>query len=174
MTPAGVITVLHSFAGGAADGDLPQDSRLIQATDGNFYGTTHFGGLSDSGTVFRMTPAGAVTMLHLFAGGPSDGAYPDGLIQTSDGNLDGTTSAGGGAFGHGTVFHVTGGGDVTLLHSFNSTDGSSPLAGLMRTSGGHLYGTTFAGGTSGSGVVFHISLAPGADFDGDGTSDVFW
>src|SRR5439155_9423259 len=84
------------------------------------------------------------------------------------------TTAGGGAFGHGTVFHVTGGGDVTLLHSFNSTDGSSPLAGLMRTSGGHLYGTTFAGGTSGSGVVFHISLAPGADFDGDGTSDVFW
>ena len=80
MTPAGVVTVLHSFAGGASDGARPQDSRLIQAADGNFYGTTIIGGPSDRGTVFQMTPAGAVTILYSFTGGPADGAYPRGTV----------------------------------------------------------------------------------------------
>src|SRR3984957_1335884 len=103
-------TVLHTFAGGT-DGAHPSAS-LIQATDGNFYGTTYIGGGSNLGTVFQMTPAGTVTVLHAFAGG-TDGANPSAsLIQAIDRNFYGTTTLGG-ASGHGTVFQMTPSGGVT-------------------------------------------------------------
>src|SRR5579862_5033666 len=83
------VTVLYSFAGGP-DGANP-DAALIQATDGNFYGTTR-DGVSDFGTVFQMTPSGTVTFLHSFTGGTTDGASPRApLIQATDGNFYGTT-----------------------------------------------------------------------------------
>ncbi len=81
---AGTLTTLHSFAGkDGGDGSYPL-ARLIQASDGNFYGTTSSGGtdFNDLGTVFEMTPAGAVSILHSFVG--SDGVYPiAGLIESS-------------------------------------------------------------------------------------------
>src|SRR5229473_950007 len=86
------VTVLHTFAG--TDGALPRAS-LIHATDGNFYGTTFSGGATSSGTVFKMTPGGTVTVLHAFTGG-TDGALPfAALIQATDGNFYGTTNGGG-------------------------------------------------------------------------------
>ena len=72
----------------------PRDT-LIQATDGNFYGTTFEGG-AGSGTVFKMTPAGIVSVLHVFTGGATDGGRPaTKLIQATDGNFYGTTTEGG-------------------------------------------------------------------------------
>src|SRR5580704_8646669 len=77
-------TVLHNFLG--PDGAAP--GGLIQATDGNFYGTTVLGGAIGAGAAFRMTPAGVVTVLHSFGGGTLDGANPNGgLIQATDGNF---------------------------------------------------------------------------------------
>jgi uncharacterized repeat protein (TIGR03803 family) len=105
MTPAGAVTLLHSFAGGATEGQSPYDS-MIQGSDGNLYGMTQLGGAVSKGTVFRMTPAGTVTLLHSFAGGTADGQGPIGsLVQGSDGNLYGMTQLGG-AGSKGTVFVI--------------------------------------------------------------------
>jgi uncharacterized repeat protein (TIGR03803 family) len=105
VSPGGTETVLYSFAGGTTDGNDPTGNLLL-ASDGNFYGTTNQGGASGDGTVFKVTPAGVETVIYSFAGGATDGAEASaGLIQGSDGNLYGTTSAGG-PNGYGTVFEV--------------------------------------------------------------------
>jgi uncharacterized repeat protein (TIGR03803 family) len=157
-------TVLHSFGDGsvANDGQVP-DAGLIQASDGNFYGTTYHGGSVGGGTVFKITPSGAVTILHSFFDGSvaNDGGDPvAGLIQASDGNLYGTTSEGGSA-DNGTVFKITPSGTVTIIHSFLdgsvANDGAGPDAGLIQASDGNFYGTTEYGGSAGWGTVFKIA-----------------
>ena len=159
MTPGGTFSVLHIFTG-SSDGGSPE-AALIQATDGNFYGTTHFGGLHagsfGGGTIFKMTPDGTVTTLHTFTNGLDGGFSTAPLIQASDGNFYGTTSAGG-EFDQGTVFKMTPGGVVTTLHAFGSspTDGANPMAGLVEGSDGILYGTTSAGGSFSGGTVFRV------------------
>jgi uncharacterized repeat protein (TIGR03803 family) len=95
------------------DGSAPSGG-LIQATDGNFYGTTRSGGIHGGGTIFKITPTGIFTTLYSFcAQGPSctDGEMPGGgLIQAGDGNLYGTTQLGGASAncveGCGTVFKL--------------------------------------------------------------------
>jgi uncharacterized repeat protein (TIGR03803 family) len=78
----------------------------VQGTDGNFYGTTSGGGAHGVGTVFKITPAGALTLLHSFGG--ADGAAPEArLLQASDGNFYGTTVLGGGANNDGAIFKMT-------------------------------------------------------------------
>jgi len=112
-TPGGSLTTLHSFAGYPHDGANPIGG-LIQATDGNFYGTTPSAGVHfTGGTIFQMTPSGALTTLYSFCALPNcdDGSAPyDNLLQATDGNLYGTTSMGGngcnGGF-CGTVFKVS-------------------------------------------------------------------
>ena len=95
------LTTLYSFAG--SDGALPE-AGLVRGSDGNFYGTTYFGGTNGDGTVFKITPSGTLTTLYSFSG--SDGAQPyAGLVQGSDGNFYGTTSSGG-ANNAGTVFRL--------------------------------------------------------------------
>jgi uncharacterized repeat protein (TIGR03803 family) len=155
VTPAGVETVLHAFAGGA-DGDGPA-AALIQGSDGNFYGTTYNGGTNNLGTVFKITLAGVETILHSFAGDSTDGNYPSAsLIQGSDGNFYGTNYSGG-ASNSGTLFKITPTGTETVFYSFNSgPEGQSPV-GLIQGSDGNFYGTTSSGGTSGNGTVFKIS-----------------
>jgi uncharacterized repeat protein (TIGR03803 family) len=106
LTLSGTETVLHSFAGGSSDGANPA-AGLTQGTDGNFYGATYVGGASNLGTVFKITPSGTETLLHTFAGGGSDGANPQAnLVQGTDGNLYGTTVAGG-ASADGTFFKIS-------------------------------------------------------------------
>src|SRR6266571_1076014 len=101
---------------------------LIQASDGNFYGTTLYGGASGYGTVFKVDAAGTLTTLHSF--NQSDGANPyAGLIQASDGTFYGTTSQGG-VSGYGTVFKIDAAGTLTTLHSFTGNDGAGPFAAL--------------------------------------------
>jgi uncharacterized repeat protein (TIGR03803 family) len=105
LTPTGVETVLYNFTGGA-DGGVPL-AGLIADAAGNLYGTTQAGGASGDGTIFKVTPAGIETVLHSFSGANGDGASPvAGLIADDQGNLYGTTHAGG-ASNAGTVFKLT-------------------------------------------------------------------
>jgi uncharacterized repeat protein (TIGR03803 family) len=161
ISPTGVLTNLHSFAGSPSDGANPW-AGLVQGSDGNFYGTTEYGGASTNctmgcGTVFRISPGGSVTNLYEFNG--ADGADPfAGLVQGSDSNFYGTTFSGG-VSRMGTVFRISSGGSLTNLHSFSGSpsDGSYPIAGLVQGSDGNFYGTTQYGGASGYGTVFRIS-----------------
>ena len=158
VTPSGSETVVYSFAGGS-DGEHPYGG-VIQGSDGNFYGTTYQGGASGYGTVFKLTPSGAETVLHTFAGSGGDGAYPEaGLTEGSDGNFYGNTLQGG-ASGLGTVFKLTPSGTETVLHSFagGSSDGANPGANLVQGSDGNLYGSTGAGGASGHGTFYKVTL----------------
>jgi uncharacterized repeat protein (TIGR03803 family) len=112
ITTDGTLTTLHSFCAvsGCTDGANPE-APVIQANDGNYYGTTHFGGANNSGTVFRITPAGVLTTLYSFCAQAAcaDGQFPyAGLFQATDGNLYGTTYQGGTA-GGGTVFSLSAG-----------------------------------------------------------------
>ena len=156
------MTTLYNFCAQAncADGENPY-AVLVQATDGNFYGTTLKGGSYSVGTVFKITPAGALTTLHSFDGFDGGNAY-SGVIQAANGNFYGTTLDGVGDFG--TVFEVTPSGTLTTLHSFNLTDGGGPFGGLVQATDGSLYGTTGGGGGSGNcrggcGTVFRITAA---------------
>jgi len=173
ITPGGVLTTLYSFCSqsGCTDGENPS-AGLVQASDGNFYGTTAIGGANGNyGTVFKITPGGALTTLYSFCpqGSPCpDGSIPEAaLVQGSDGNFYGTTKDLG-AHGGGTVFKITSGGALNTLYSFCSqggsscTDGENPYAGLVQGSDGNFYGTTAFGGANNGypsfgGTVFKIT-----------------
>jgi uncharacterized repeat protein (TIGR03803 family) len=158
ITPQGVLTTLYSFDG--TDGSEP--TGLLQATDGNFYGTTEVGGAYNDGTVFKITPQGILTTLHNFCSeaGCADGKIPtSGLLQADNGSFYGTTN-GGGTDNAGTVFKITAQGALTTLKSFDNTDGGLP-SGLVQATDGNLYGTTFDGGTYSYGTVFEITAQSG-------------
>jgi uncharacterized repeat protein (TIGR03803 family) len=158
ISPSGTFTLLHSFSTATTDGEYPY-AGLVQGSDGNFYGTTYFGGANGAGTVFNVTPSGTCTVLHSFSTATTDGrqAYA-GLVQGSDGNFYGTTYLGG-ANNYGTVFQIAPSGAFTLLHSFSNvqTDGRNPYASLVQGSDGNFYGTTFYGGANGYGTLFNVT-----------------
>ena len=133
-------------------------AALVQGSDGNFYGATANGAAKGCGVVFQITPRGLLNSVHEFD--CTDGAYPEAaLVEGSDGNLYGTTAEGG-ASGNGTVFRVGRfGAGFATLHSFASTDGSRPGAGLVLATDGNFYGTTWGGGSSGCGTLFQITPA---------------
>ncbi len=162
ISPSGTETTLYSFAN-SPDGSEPTAS-LVQGSDGNFYGTTEYGGANNKGTVFRVSPSGSETNLHSFEGPPNDGKNPNaGLVQASDGNFYGIC-IGGGSNSDGTVFRISPSGSYSNLCSFvGPPDGASPYAGLVQGSDGNFYGTTSAGGTStncdgGCGTVFKLTV----------------
>jgi uncharacterized repeat protein (TIGR03803 family) len=163
ITSSGTLTTLYNFCSQlrCADGAIP-DAGLVQASDGNFYGTTEIGGANGSGTVFKITPGGMLITLYSFCSrfGCPDGEGPEaGLVQASNGDFYGTTFYGGAHF-EGTVFKITPSGTLTTLYSFCSqtgcVDGSYPAAGLVQTSDGNLYDTTTQGGANNSGTVFKV------------------
>ncbi len=153
MTPGGALTTLYNFCAqsNCVDGEGPQ-AGLVQASNGNFYGTTTNGGARQFGTVFEITPSRTLTTLYSFADGLDGGNPHAGLVQGRDGNLYGTTS-----LGNGTVFKITLNGTLTPLHTFTGTDGLQPQAGLVQATNGNFYGTTEVGGANGDGVVFEIT-----------------
>jgi uncharacterized repeat protein (TIGR03803 family) len=175
ITQTGAVTILYNFCSqtNCTDGWDPS-AGLIHATDGNLYGTTLGGGVNDEcdggcGTVFKITPSGALTTLYSFCmqggAGCTDGSHPAAaLVQGTDGNFYGTASDGGAntngscPSGCGTVFQITPSGVLTTLHSFDVTDGNDPTAQLTQGTDGNFYGTTFEGGANGDyGTVFKIT-----------------
>lgn len=176
VTPSGALTTLYSFP--VEDACAPDPTAgLVQATNGDFYGTTQCGGLNGSGMVFKITPAGTLTTLYNFCGAPScgmgqptdaDGFAPvAGLLQATNGDLYGTTTSGGANRGNqvigGTIFKITPSGNLTTLYSFcaqnNCTDGLSPASVLVQASNGNIYGTTSSAGANGFGTIFEIATA---------------
>ena len=166
---AQTVTTLASFNG--TDGAGPS-AALIQATDGNLYGTAYVGGANYYGTVFKITPSGTLTTLYSFCSqsGCTDGAYPSGaLVQSTNGDFYGTTQNGGASdycgAGCGTIFKITPSGTLTTLYSFCSqsgcTDGENPQAGLVQATDGSFYGTTGGGGAYNFGTVFSLSVGLG-------------
>ncbi len=172
FTPSGTLTTLYSFCSepGCADGSGPYAPPL-QATDGNFYGTTAQGGaLGESGTVFRITPSGALTTYNFCSPSACSLSYgPTWLTQGTNGRLFGITEQGGGnessdcPYGCGTVFEITPGGQVTIVYNFCSqagcTDGFFPLSRLVQYTDGAFYGATWEGGAyTAYGTIFRLSL----------------
>lgn len=157
MAADGTVTTLYSFTAGS-DGAVPI-AALTQGSDGNFYGTTYEGGISNAGAIFKITPAGVLTPLHTFTNGVDGGNSYAALIQGTDGNFYGTTSSGSGNNGYGTVFQITPDGALTTLHTFTSTGngGTYPTAGLVQGPDGQFYGATHSGGTNGYGTIFKIT-----------------
>ena len=175
ITTNGALTNLFSFTGtnnpyqGANPG-----AALVQASDGSFYGTADYGGLTNAsygghgyGAVFQFTTNGTVTVPAVFDN--TNGAHPSGgLALGKDGNFYGTTTFGGsgirGTFpGYGTVFKMAPDGTLTNIYSFTGfNDGGFPYASLVEGNDGNFYGTTYNGGTNQLGTVF--SITPGGQF----------
>lgn len=132
---------------------------LAQARDGNIYGTTSLGGACgyNAGTIYQMTTSGNLTVVYSFGTSSPEGvAANGGLTLAPDGNLYGTTKAGG-ANKYGTIFMFSiSDGTVTYLHNFNVTDGAYPTAPPIRGTDGYFYGTTWQGG-SGIGTVYRMA-----------------
>ena len=148
ITTTGVFSVI-------AAAPSKTQAPLILGNDGNFYGTTPYGGTYNRGTVFRLTPKGALTIIHSFTaeipGGP--------VMQAADGKLYGTTTWGG-ANGNGIIYSMTlGGGSYKVLHDFVGTDGNNSSQGLVQGSDKFLYGVAQAGGANGLGSLFKINTA---------------
>lgn len=149
LTPGGQETVLYSFTGGS-DGANIYGGVAVDAA-GNLYGTAEAGGSLNYGVVWEFSAAGAFTVLHNFAGFPTDGASPDaGVVLDAKGTLYGTTSMGGTTVDLGTVFKLSPQGRITLLHSFSNVPQSYPQSGLTMDDAGNLYGAVL-------GAAFEIS-----------------
>jgi len=171
LAPDGTETILHSFAGGQADGAYPYGSLILDKA-GNLYGTTSqggnqtcFGNTGGCGTIFKIAPNGTETVLYFFKGG-SDGGEPVATLAADDaGNFYGTTLVGGGTgchkgWGCGTVFKLAPGGTETVLYAFTDRRlGSEPWGGVILDLKGTLYGTTAKGGHHNMGIVFRLSPA---------------
>jgi len=173
IDPAGNETTLYTFCGGAT-GATPS-GPLVRDGSGNLYGITGQGGDfscpagdgTGCGTIFELSSAGQMTVLHAFQGGATDGAEEAGiglggglgLTHDSAGNLYGATPSGGSGntAGDGTVFEL-GESGYRVLHIFTGgdNDGSTPLAPLLWISGS-LYGTATSGGASSNGTVFKLT-----------------
>ncbi len=153
---AQTFSVLDTFNG--TNGSVSA-AALVQATDGNFYGTTVYGGTNGQGSVFQLTPSGTINVIYSFCSLAScaDGSQPfSAIIQGTDGNLYGTTNHAG-ASGYGNVFKLTLSGTLTTLHSFHDLDGAYPQGGLVQGADGNLYGTTLNGGSANWGTVYKLS-----------------
>jgi uncharacterized repeat protein (TIGR03803 family) len=166
LTLDGTVTTLVSFTG--SNGSNPE-GRLIVGPDGALYGTTLTGGANDRGTVYKVTPSGTQTILYSFTdigtinaagvGTNAIGSNPRaGLALGPDGNFYGTAYQGG-PNGWGTIYCITPGGTITMIHAFRGapTDGQYPLAAVTVMPDGTLYGTTSAGGYSGYGVAWQLT-----------------
>src|SRR5271157_2251030 len=162
ITPGGSLTTLHSFSG--ADGVNPGGDLVQSNSNGNFYGTAYAGGNSNSaGTLFEITPAGALTTLYTFCSKTNcnDGSAPNvPLSQDSWGDFYGTTNANGANAG-GTLFVLTWWGGFHTIYHFcaktNCTDGAQPLGGPVLGNDFNIYGTTVAGGTNNAGTVYQFT-----------------
>ncbi len=156
ISPTGAFQTIYNFCSqtNCADGAIPAGG-FLQGSDGNFYGTSAYGGNQSDycngtcGTIFKLTPQGTLTTLYKFCSQPNcdDGGLPLSLMQATDGTLYGTTSLP--RTSGGTVFKLTSDGTLTTLYTFCSqpycADGEFPL-GLVESKDGIFYGVTGTGG----------------------------
>ena len=168
ITTNGVLTSLFSLFNGT-NGCIPV-GRLALGDDGNFYGTTQFGGNgfpgqslpSGNGTIFKCSTNGDFNVLYYFNGTNGSVLYA-GLTLGDDGNFYGATTYGGSNYsgqalsGYGTLFQINTNGNLTTLAYFNGTNGSQPMAGLTQGPDKNFYGTTQTGGAFNLGTVFQIT-----------------
>jgi uncharacterized repeat protein (TIGR03803 family) len=166
ISPAGKLRTLYSFCAApyaCPDGESP--NSLMQAANGNLYGTTQYGGAYGEGTIFQLTTGGDLTTLYSFCAENQancpDGREPWGFAQGTNGKLYGTTSTGG-IYDSGTIFEITPAGELTTLYSFcakpSCTDGVGP--GVLRLApNGNLYGLTYASDCTGCGTLFEVTPA---------------
>jgi uncharacterized repeat protein (TIGR03803 family) len=166
ITTNGVFTSLFSF--NKTNGAIPY-ATMVLGPDGNLYGTTESGGtnaFNNSGTIFRITPAGQFTSLVSFGGvSPPGSTVYGGLVLGTNGLFYGMTQGGGDGYG-GTIFQMDTNGTLTSLYSFNENDafiyadGDFPEDTLVQGTDGNFYGTTTSGGAYNKGTVFSFSLTP--------------
>jgi len=145
------LTTLYSFKG-PGDGAFPA-AGLVQATDGNLYGTNQNAGSSWCGTAFKITLDGTLTTLYRF--NSPDACGPGELIQAADGNFYGP-SGGGIPYSDGIIFKMTPDGTLTTMHTFAPNDGIYPQGALLQASDGNFYGTTYLYGPNCCGTVFRM------------------
>jgi uncharacterized repeat protein (TIGR03803 family) len=158
ITTAGTLSWQYSFPCGSDGSYVYPVAALIQANDGNFYGTTFKGGNSlNFGTVFKLDQTGDVTTIYTFETLQGGGAPSGSLVQGTDGNLYGTTS-GGGSSDNGTLFQLTTSGTYKLLYSMRQFSGESPMGGLMQDTNGEFYGTASSGGADGNGTIYKLDM----------------
>jgi uncharacterized repeat protein (TIGR03803 family) len=155
---AGNEAILYRFAG-MPDGEGPMAGLIID-NDGNLYGTTFYGGASNYGTVFKVTPSGQEAVLYSFGAYPDGSSPSGGLVMDEDGNLYGTTQEGGSETscfgGCGTVFKLDESDTETILLNFAPSN-EYPTAALILDAFGNLYGITSGNGGSSLGTVFRFS-----------------
>lgn len=180
LTPTGKLTTIYNFCSLAncADGSLP-NSVLVQGTDGNFYGTTWYGGTSGTcngsltqptgcGTVFKITPKGGLTTLYQFCSSDTCTADPSGVVLAKNGVFYGLTNFGGTGTGGpqcgsgcGVFYSITSAGVFTTLYSFcidtGCPNGAHPQGQLVLASDGNFYGVADDGGANNFGTVFKIT-----------------
>ncbi len=175
ITSSGEI-VVYSFGAKANDGNQPVG--LVEDKTGDyFWGVTQYGGASNicsgsiftgstangCGTLFKITPAGAETVVYSFGANPTDGQTPySSVIEDKKGNLWGTTYYGG-ANGLGTAFEITSAGIESVVYSFgaNATDGQNPVGGLIEDKKGNFWGTTANGGANTTCYDGTFTVGPG-------------
>jgi uncharacterized repeat protein (TIGR03803 family) len=134
-----------------------QGGQLIQASDGNFYSGTNLGGANNFGTAFKMTPAGAVTVLHGFSLTDGADASP-GMVEIPGGTFIGTAARGGNpGAGEGVIYSLTSTGTFAVLHVMNGPTDGSLLGVLMAATDGNLYGTAANDGASSCGTIFKVT-----------------
>ena len=158
----GKYTLLYSFSG-KSDGCEPL-GNFATDENGNLYGAASACGDFNQGTIFKLSSTGSFTLLYAFGadGSQSANAPFGGVIRDRNGNLYGTTLFGGecstSQSGCGTVFKLSPGGSMTVLHSFDGyADGSSPWCNVILDAAGNLYGTTTIGGQGDAGTVWKIA-----------------
>lgn len=167
LDTTGKETVLHSFGGEPSDGANPQFTSLLLDTDGDLYGVTPIGGSANAcnngcGTLYELSHTGTWTVVHNFAGFPTDGCTPYGTpAMDKNGNVYGTTFRCGSASGSvGTAWKVSQNGTETVLHNFpaDGSEGCNIYAGVIMDAKGNLYGAGSACGTHyGAGTVYKLS-----------------
>lgn len=165
LSTSGSLLQLYSFPCGAG-GDLPESS-LIQASDGNYYGTTFYGGTITSGgecengcgTIYKMSQ-GVVSILYTFTGYPDGALAASGLTEGTDGNLYGATAKGG-TKDLGALYEINTSGQYKLLYGFVKAVGSGPDTALLQHTNGTFYGTAESGGQYGQGSLYALNMGLG-------------
>ena len=157
---------LFNFGGAPGGCCPPYPSLMAEGRDGNVYGTTSTGGTANKGMVFKISPAGVLTVLHSFDG--THGSTPvGGLVLGGDGNLYGTAEFGG-VNSYGNIFKITPAGVLTVLYDFTgNADGGYPVSPLMIGADGFFYGTSYPGYAykiSPAGVFHAITTIPTTTF----------